>query len=310
MKLNLVPTYVSKEGQSRNSVAIAVVLAVIGIAAAVVMIVFSGQTLAAAKSKEAEQRTRAEQADTQSKKADAMMASEHAKALATNVSLADAMEKHSTVYPDIYDKVIGYIPPYFRITSMSAAPAGEGTCIITLSGVISTYQQYADLMLALLRIPGATNVSRAGYQLDAEYVPSLTPEDQAGRPIKPGQQNLPDDPLARLSALESQGSYSGYTGVSNFGGDPDLTRGPMPGSSLVTVTVTIPGNLMTPDPRATLSGGGSSASLTSGGGAARGFGGPGAGGPPGGLPGVPSSAGGGGSSASSGKSAKGGSGDD
>ena len=259
MKLNLVPTYVAKEGRGTQAVFVSLFLVVLGIIAAVVMIVMSGSDLAKAKEAEAAAKTRADQADTESKKADAIMGSEVASTIERNLSLAKAMDAHSTVYPDLYDKVRGYIPPYFRLTAMSAAPAGEGTSIVTLTGVVDSYQQYADLMLALLRIPGASNVSRTGYQLDADYVPALTPEDQSGRRIKPGAGNEPDDPIERLNYLQAKGSYTGYQAVSNFGGDPDLTRGPMPGASLITVTVTIPGNLMTPDPRATLAGGGGAA---------------------------------------------------
>jgi hypothetical protein len=278
MKLNLLPTYVSKEKQSTNAIIGAIGLVVIGLIVTAVMMTYSSGVLASAKQHESDARTRAEQADTESKKADAIMASDVASAVVRNLNLARAMEAHSSVYPDLFDKVRGYIPPYFRLTTMSAAPAGDTTCIVTLTGVVSTYQQYADLMLALLRIPGSSSVSRSGYQLDAAYVPGLTPEDQTGRAIKPGQQNVPDDPIAKLQYLEAQGSYSGYLGVSNFGGDGDLTRGPMPGTSLITVQVTMPGQLMAPDPRATLSSSGAGGGSTAlAGGAASGFGAPGAG---------------------------------
>jgi hypothetical protein len=270
MKLNLLPTYVSSESKTRNAVVGMVVLIVIGVCAAVFLKVWSEGTLAKAKENEASERQRADDADKESKKADAIMSSPTANAIVRNLNLAAAMDKHNSDYPDIYDKVRQFIPDYFRVTSMSAAPAGEKTCIVTLTGVVSTYQQYADLMLALLRIPGATSVSRSGYQLDDSYIPALTQEDQHGYRIKPGQQNLPDDPLQRLAILESQGTSTGYVGVSGFGGDPEETRGAMPGASLITVQVTIPGELMTPDPRSTLSSSGGAPAT----GAAGGFGAP------------------------------------
>lgn len=252
MKLNLLPTKIATGEKSRSAVIQAIILGVIGIVVAVMLIVLSSQSLSKAKSDEADARTQAQAAVDKAAQADAIMGSDVVNSVARDVNLSKAMMTHNSVYPDLYDEVRRYIPPFFRVTSMSAAPVDDKTSTVTLTGVITSYQQYADLMLALLRIPGATGVSRSGFQDDDAYVPGLNATDQTGRIIKPGQSNLPDDPYARLQALEAQAQAPGYLGAGNFGSSPDLTRGAMPGESLITVQVTLPKDLQTPDPRATL----------------------------------------------------------
>src|SRR5262249_38278483 len=143
--------------------------------------------------------------------------------------------------------------------SMAASPGGEDTAIVTLTGVLTTYQQYADLGLAFMRIPGAVGYSPSGYQNNDLYVPNLTPDDLVARKIRPGDGNVPSDEQARLAYLINKGHMTGYTAQGGFG-DPDTTtKGAMPNASEVTITVTLKSdpkhhyNLQTPDPRATLS---------------------------------------------------------
>jgi hypothetical protein len=155
----------------------------------------------------------------------------------------------------LYDRVKAYIPSFYRVTNMSATPAGPGITTVTMTGNLDTYQQYADLMLALLRMPKVQSVTRAGYVQDAMVVPPLTEQDQVGRPRKPGDPPIPDNWEERLQYFQSNAKTTGYQGVSNFGsGEPGL-RGPMPGESQVTVTMTIAEDLQTPDPLATLKSG-------------------------------------------------------
>ena len=69
------------------------------------------------------------------------------------MNLYNQMNKHIDAIPDLYAAIKPYIPDFFRLTSISAQSAGQGRTLVTMEGVISSYQQYADLMLALLRIP-------------------------------------------------------------------------------------------------------------------------------------------------------------
>jgi len=151
---------------------------------------------------------------------------------------------------------------------------------VVIQGTISNYQQYADLMLALLRNPMITAVSRTGYVSDEQFVPALVPTDQRGKPRRPGETPIPDDPLERLAYFQSQTQPSGYEGVGNFGSGNDSVRTAKPGDSLISVTMTVKANMQVPNPRATLTAGGGGA-----GGATLPAGGPPtAGGPAGGPP--------------------------
>ncbi|HEY3780744.1 MAG TPA: hypothetical protein VGL56_06660 [Fimbriimonadaceae bacterium] len=181
-----------------------------------------------------------------------------------NVNLANAMEAHSSVYPDFYDEIKTYIPSYFRIISLQATPADGNTCTVTMQGAIGSFRQYADLMLAMLRIKGAQAVSRSGYQINDIFVPPLEEDDQVGRPIKAGSPRLTDDAMQRLDVKIASAGTTDYAGVGGFG-TPGLprTRGATPTESLITVAVVVTHNLTTPNPRATLQAG--SAAFAAGG---------------------------------------------
>ncbi|MFQ3586142.1 MAG: hypothetical protein SNJ74_08700 [Fimbriimonadaceae bacterium] len=280
MKLNLLPTYVGKEKATRVAWVLMALISIASIAVAVLLNVYSAGELAKARERNEELRPRAQAVVDEAAKADALLNGPDAQQLVKNILLADAMKAHNTVYADLYDEVRRYVPSFFRVISMSAQPIGEQNATVTMSGTVKTHQEYADLMLALLRFPGAISVSRSGYQITSPFVPALTEFDQTGRPIRPGEAQIPDDPMQRLEYFLARGSVTGFTGVGGFGTAPG-PRGAMPDASVVTVAMTIPRDLRTPDPTATLSatGGG-------GGGGFGGFGGPGGFGAPGmGLPG-------------------------
>lgn len=280
MKLNLLPTYVSKGNQTKTATVVSVLLALLGILGAVAMIFISKDQLTKARDDAQSKMEQAAKAVAVSKQADQVVSD--AQMILRNINLADAMLKHNDAYPDLYRDIKPYIPGFFRVTSISATPNDAQTATVTLTGTLKTFQQYADVMIALYRIPGATSVSRSGYVNGDPYIPSLTDTDQNGRPIKPGQTNVPDDKYQRLAYYQAQGTVTGFTGEGGFGtANTDQPRGAMPGYSLVTIQVVIPRALQTPDPRATLQ-------LQTGGPSGGGIPGPGAAGPggPGGVPGA------------------------
>jgi hypothetical protein len=124
---------------------------------------------------------------------------------------------------------------------------------VNMTGTVANAQQYADLMLALLRIPGATAVTRGGLQSDDMEVPALTLVDQQGKPRKASKAPIPDDPLERLAYFESEVAPTGYLNAGGFGQTEDATqKGARPGESVIAVSVTIPRNIQTPNPRATI----------------------------------------------------------
>jgi hypothetical protein len=255
MKLNLLPKHVAKSQGSRA--AFIVMWIIIGAFAAVTfLLIKSGQQqLADARAPIEERRAIVARAMGNSAMADTIIA--EMTNIDRNIKLTDAMLSHNSAHTDLYREVMGYIPSYYRITSISAAPGGPEACTVNMQGVLKTHKQYADLVLALYRMPGVTSVTRGGYSLVDPRVPALNESDQLGTAIKPGEANLPSDPEARMAALIQRAQQpTGFQNVNNFGTENSF-KGAMPDWSTVTVTMTVSGkNITTPDPRGTLLQGG------------------------------------------------------
>ncbi|RYG45658.1 hypothetical protein EON79_12105 [bacterium] len=291
MKLNLLPTTVSTERKAKGAVIGAVLIAVAGIIGGVLLTTVSRSNLQRAQALEQQVRPLAQAAVDTRALADKIISD--SQGIIRNSALAGAMIGHSRKYPDLYEKILPYVPPFFRVTSISATPQGE-LSTVRIQGVLNTYQQYANLMLALLRIPGVQTVGRNGY-LDRDLsVPNLTPTDQVGKPKRATDPVIPDDPLERLAYYQAQASTQTYTGTGNFGSPDQALRLNGPDSSLVEVTLVMNANIQAPDVSTTLksAGGGGAAAATRPGGAGL-AGVPGGGMPAGaGMPGVPGRPGG------------------
>lgn len=257
MKLNLLPTTVSKGARTRTAWIISALLVVASTVVTVGLAVNSSRELKKAKAMVEAQRANAEQVVTIAAKADTVL--DQAKGIIRNTQLAKAMLDHNTVYPDFYDSLWPYIPSFYRLTSATATPVDAETATVTLTGTLHTYQQYADLMLALMRNPKAVSVTRSGFVSVDPIVPSITSVDQNGRPRKATDSPIPDDKLERLTYFQSQATQPGYSGVGGFGGGAETTKYAMPDWSYVTVTMVVKANLQTPNPRATLSAAGGAA---------------------------------------------------
>ncbi|MBI5708432.1 MAG: hypothetical protein HZC36_15725 [Armatimonadetes bacterium] len=283
MKLNLLPTYVSKEKSAKAAWFVSAIIALAAVGATYFMIQQSKQAHADARAKVEELQPRAANAAAVAKQADLIMAS--ARGIIVNADLAHAMMDHNNTYADLYAEVERYVPGFFRLNSISATPVDADNCVVTMAGVIRTYEDYADLMLALLRIPGAMTVSRNGYQVSDMYVPPLSEADQRGTPIKVGDTNVPEDPADQIEYFAARAAPQGYLGVGGFGSGTPGLRQSMPGWQDITVSVVLSNrHIQTPDPRATL------AASASGGGGSGGGGGTAPGGIP--APGAPPAAGG------------------
>lgn len=254
MKLNLLPTYVSTGKRTTAAFVVFALIIVGSVLATVGMIQTSSKEVATAKDEAKNLEPYAKRAVEVSGYADTVIS--NAKGVMVDSMLADAMLKHNSVYPDFYDSVKPYIPSFFRITSMSAAPVDDSTATLTMTGVVETQEQYRDLMLALNRIPKVMTVARTGYDIVEQYVPPLVADDQTGRPIPRGDSHIPDDPLARLTYMIGKGQTgtSGFIGRGGFGSGASGAKGTMPNWSAITVTVVLPRNLQAPNPRLTLQG--------------------------------------------------------
>jgi hypothetical protein len=174
-----------------------------------------------------------------------------------NIKLTQAMLDHNRKQVELYREVMSYVPSYYRLTSINSSPTGPDGLTVNMTGVLKTHQQYADLVLALYRMPGVTNVTRSGYAIVDPRVPALNESDQIGTTVKPGEANLPSDPDERMAALIQRANQpQGFLGINNFGTE-NAVKGAMPDWSTVSVTMTITGrNIQPPNPRGTLIQGG------------------------------------------------------
>jgi hypothetical protein len=261
MKLNLLPTTVSKGKQAKTAVIFSVLIALAGVGIGGFLSVSSQKALDQAKADQAESVGPAQTAYQKSADADTIIQSEKSVDLIRNAMLADAMIKHNDVYPDLYEEIKPYIPSFFRINSLSAVSAGENANI-TMVGTINTFQQYADLMLAFSRYKNLISISRSGFIDRRAIVPNINSVDSEGRVRRQDEAPIPDDKLLRLAYFQSQPQPGGFTGEGNFGSGTDNTKGAMPEASLITVVLTIKKDLRVPEPRQTLSSGGASAAGT------------------------------------------------
>lgn len=263
MKLNLLPKTVDTSGRAKFALFGGSLVFIGSMLAAFAMAKISQDRVTAATEKLAEIKPKYDAVVKIATEADKMMSAPQVKQVVTNASLAKAMLAASRVYPDFYDGVKSYIPAFFRITQMSASPIDEKSATLSLTGTVRNAQEYADLMLALLRIPGATSVARAGFQAEDVVVPALTESDQAGKPRKESESPIPDDPIERLQYFTDQSVPTGYLNSGNFGlTDPGVTKTVRPNESLISVVVTVPKDLRVPNPRATIQSLGAATGIT------------------------------------------------
>lgn len=269
MKLNLLPTYVSKGAQGRVALVGSLVFLLACIGLTVAMISMSSGKLAASRQAWEDARPPAEAALKEAQKAEtiAALGTERKR----NLDLTQAMDAQNRKYTTFYDAIKTYIPSFMRVNAMSVIPIDEKSCRLNLTGVLKTYQQYADASLALLRIPGAVNVSRAGYEINDIYVPGLIEADQRGLPFRLNDGRKPalneeqghDAQMQYLIEKAREGT-TGFTGTGGFGTAETTLRRAMPDYSEVTLSVLLAQNpsipaeqqlnydFRTPNPRATL----------------------------------------------------------
>jgi len=253
VKLNLLPKTVDTSGRAKFAFVGGFLMFAGSLVAAFAMAKVSGDQLTKVNDKLAEIKPNYDKVVKVATEADTMMSAPEVKQAVVNASLAKAMLASSRIYPDFYDGVKTYIPAFFRITQMSANAVDDKTSTLNLTGTVKNAQEYADLMLALLRIPGATTVSRAGFQAEDVVVPALSEIDQQGRPRKESEAPIPDEPLERLQYFTDQSVPTGYLNSGNFGiTEPGTTKTVRPGESLISVVVTVPKDLRVPNPRATI----------------------------------------------------------
>jgi hypothetical protein len=151
----------------------------------------------------------------------------------TNYQLVQQIDNANGKYPRLYNTLKSYIPAFMRVRSMTAASAGPEQSVVTIQGYIKTFQQYSDVMIALLRFPGCSAVGRSGFG-----------------PVAAGDAG----PFGYDPANPERGPIPGWSSVTLT---MSITSGPF-------------ANLQAPDPRATLAGAGTGAPAPSTGGGLQG----------------------------------------
>lgn len=282
MKLNLLPQTEKKSRQGKSAIILATLIVLGSIAGYGALTLLPTFALNQAKSGIDTLERQVADADAKSKSADVIIA--QAAPILRNAQLAKAMIDHNDAYPKLYNDIKRYIPPYYRIQTISASPVSDTQSQLVLTGTLTGYQKYADLMLALMRFKDATSISREGYNLNDPVVPALDLTDQKGTMKRAGEAPVPEDGLERLAYFQAKAAAapSGYQSL-GYGSGTDEVRGPLPDASVVTIRMTVSRDLRVPLAAETLRSGGGGAAAPAFGGRPGGPGGPPSGfGPPGG----------------------------
>ena len=158
MKLKLLPQTEKKSRQGKTAIILATLIILGSVAGYAALTFIPAAALNKAKEGIPELQQQVANTDATAKSADTIIAS--AAGLIRNAKLAQAMIDHNDAYPNLYNDIKKYIPPYYRLQSISARPIGEGVSEVTLVGTLSGYQRYADLMLALMRFKDAQSITR------------------------------------------------------------------------------------------------------------------------------------------------------
>lgn len=252
MKLNLLPKHVAKAQGSKGAMFVAVIIVLVCAGLAFGLIQQGRKQLDDARAKVEPAKQTVSQALGYSAMAQTVI--DKVTGIDRNLQLTEAMLAHNSKYVELYRDLQNYIPSYYRVSSINATPTSADTVTVTMSGVMQTNRQYADIIAALFRMPGVQSVSRSNYTNVDPYVPSLTEEDQIGTMIKPGEANLSSDPIERMAQLQQRAAAAqqGFLGVGAFGTE-QMPKGAMPEWSTVNITMVIGQRPMqVPDPRATL----------------------------------------------------------
>lgn len=209
MKLNLLPKTVAKGLAAKYAFTVMLILVIANLVIAFVLNQAYRSRLQSLEDWAASVQPSADRVVGASKEADEIIAG--AKIVLTNTELVKTMNEANHKYPDLYTELREYIPSFFRVRTITAASTGANVATVTIVGYLQTFQQYADIVISLLRHPDVTAVGRSGFN-----------------PVPAGD----------------EGPF-GYT--------PDVPeRGPIPGYSVVTLTLQLQRDLQAPDPLPTL----------------------------------------------------------
>jgi Tfp pilus assembly protein PilN len=200
MKINLLKKNIA-HNENQNRVIIAMVAAVLCCACiCFVAVQYLSSQFNNLQEEVAQSETQVAYAYMTSKKADEIIKS--GTYIQRNTNLFQSIQNHNHAYVDLYKKVMDYIPAFFRLIEISATPQNQNECLVKMVGIVRSYQEYANLMIAFSRMPNLIKVYRKGFEPKEKYVPGLIKEDQRGTPIQQGGNRIPSE-----VSLESRMAY-------------------------------------------------------------------------------------------------------
>src|SRR5579871_5784775 len=120
MKLNLLPTTVSRERTARRAWVFFVIIILAGIGLSAELMISSQKELDDAKNAAYAVKPAADDAKTLADSADTIVA--QASPYVRNVELVKSIDAHLPVFPKFYDGLKPYIPSFFRVNAMQAQP--------------------------------------------------------------------------------------------------------------------------------------------------------------------------------------------
>ena len=250
MKLNLLPSSATKGKGVVRAWVFSGFLSIFAIAASIWMIVSSTKALSDAKDAALEEKSHAEMVTQVAGQADDII--KLAEPYQRNTNLVTAMDKNVSKYPDFYNSLKKGVPGFFRTTSMVAVPVSDSQVNVTLTGIVKDQEQYNDLVLALLRIKGASGIQRQVIGHDDVILPNITATDLDPKPYKESEGRIPSKSDDALNYYIAKGGVTGYVNAGGFGDDEPGRRGAMPKYDEIQINFTMPGNLQVPNVRGTL----------------------------------------------------------
>jgi hypothetical protein len=161
MKLNLIPKTAAKGAASKTMFVFMLAAVLVSLVVAFMYNRSLQGTLQSLKDDTSAMKQGADEVVRASQEADTILA--NSVIVLTNKALFDQIEKSNNAYPDLYDEVHQYIPSFFRVRTYTAQSSGDRMSTMRITGYLQTFQQYSDVMIALLRCPSVVEIGRAGY---------------------------------------------------------------------------------------------------------------------------------------------------
>jgi hypothetical protein len=161
MKLNLLPKTAARSAQARTAMLAAAALVLLTLLGTLFYSWSVAKTLANYQEEVRAKEALAQQVVDTAASADTILA--ESKIVLTNSELVKNVDGSNGKYPRLYNTLKSYIPAFMRVRSLSAASAGPDQSVVTIQGYLKTFQQYSDVMIALLRFPGCSAVGRSGF---------------------------------------------------------------------------------------------------------------------------------------------------